>query len=384
MCPKSRTHIFEKIANDADLPEAMRTSAKARLEAEKEAIKVIKANAGLEGKLAPSTGNGEFKFRIYSMGNWMPDKTVKYEGKDEPYPGEPHPPPGILVQDSAGFVVRDEDGNVMQDVAREKCVTGLRATYDLYKQLGRKSLDDNGGEIVASIHLPSIDIGAYWWVDQMFFGDGGVTGRGELMPGVAPSDDLTTWLCAYDLDTIGHELTHGVISKTADLTQKEIQADTLNESIADCFGMLVKMWAMKLKVEDSDWDISPGWWAESTVKAKGWTKNYCRTFRKAADHEGDPESKKMSEWKVPINDDPHTNCGIPNHAFYTAACEFGGYAWEHVGRYWYAALTDAEFKRPEKQNFKGFAELTCRHAGAISGPDAEAIVRKAWATVEVL
>ena len=36
----------------------------------------------------------------------------------------------------------------------------------------------------------------------------------------------------------------------------------------------------------------------------------------------------------------HINSGIPNFAFYVAAFNMGGYAWEKAGRIWYAVLTD--------------------------------------------
>ena len=55
---------------------------------------------------------------------------------------------------------------------------------------------------------------------------------------------LSNWLDNYDLDTIGHELTHGVVQYTAALGDTQwdnkqwvaySEAGTLNEHIADCF-----------------------------------------------------------------------------------------------------------------------------------------------------
>lgn len=123
---------------------------------------------------------------------------------------------------------------------------------------------------------------------------------------------------------------------------------------------MVKHWSNNLTVDESDWDISPGWWAGTTLTANGWTKNYCRTFRKAnpKDQEAELEPEHMGEWVE--TDDPHPNCGIPNHAFYLTALQFGGYAWKSVGQIWYEALVDPVFQKQENQDFHGFATLTCK------------------------
>jgi Zn-dependent metalloprotease len=400
MCPILPTRRYEKIASNVSLPEGIRTAATVRMDAGKSFKAAVDALKPLDGELAPSSGNDSLHYRVYSMGMFMPDDEDEDQSKDKSKdrteksedPDVPkHPAPGILVQDSNRFVATNPDGTIMADDAREKCVQGLKATYDLYKFLGRNSLDGKGSEIVASIHVGAGYGDAYWSPrqNQMFFGDGGVASRMWTYPGVAPPDDLTTWLCAYDLDTIGHELTHGVVQATANLgeeqaknSKEEMVAGTLNESIADCFGMMVKHKVQNLTVDESDWDISPNWWAESTVKAKGWTKNYCRTFRKPepSANEGAAEPKHMNEFDETTTD-PHDNCGIPNHAFYLAAIDLGGYSWEQLGLFWYAALIDPSFKEMANQTFEYFAELTCRHARVISGPKAEAIVRKAWVMV---
>ena len=41
----------------------------------------------------------------------------------------------------------------------------------------------------------------------------------------------------------------------------------------------------------------------------------------------------------------HINSGIPNRAFYLAATEIGGYAWEKAGRIWYETLRDRHLGR---------------------------------------
>lgn len=62
------------------------------------------------------------------------------------------------------------------------------------------------------------------------------------------------------------------------------------------------------------------------IRPNGCTKNFCRTFRMAAhkDQESEFEPKHMDKWAE--TDEPHPNCGIPNHAFYLAALQYGEYA----------------------------------------------------------
>ena len=78
----------------------------------------------------------------------------------------------------------------------------------------------------------------------------------------------------------------------------------------------------------------------------------------------------------------HTNSGIPNHAFYLAAANLGGSAWEGAGRIWYEALRDPRL-RPTAM-FKTFARTTLRAAqrlGYATGSDEYKAVQQAWAEV---
>jgi len=81
--------------------------------------------------------------------------------------------------------------------------------------------------------------------------------------------------------------------------------------------------------------------------------------------------------------DVHENCGIANHAFYLAALELGGYSWETIGKVWYAALVDSDFKKASNQTFRGWADLTTLHAEKILGSKGKAIVKQAWTKVGV-
>jgi Zn-dependent metalloprotease len=77
----------------------------------------------------------------------------------------------------------------------------------------------------------------------------------------------------------------------------------------------------------------------------------------------------------------HINSGIPNHAFYLAATNIGGKAWDVAGQIWYDALRDARI-RPTAR-FRTFARATIRAAQHGFGKDEVAAVRDAWQSVGV-
>jgi bacillolysin len=90
---------------------------------------------------------------------------------------------------------------------------------------GRDGFDDAGSEVVSIVHA-GLQYGNAAWVkglDFMMYGDG----DGELM------GDMTR-----GLDVAGHELTHGITSKTAKLTMMD-QAGALNEAYSDFFGKMI-------------------------------------------------------------------------------------------------------------------------------------------------
>ena len=94
--------------------------------------------------------------------------------------------------------------------------------FDYYSQRhARNSIDGQGGNIVAVVRLGAGFQNAFWTDDigGMFFGD---------------ADRY-----AGSLDVVGHEMTHGVTSKTAALVYKD-QSGALNEAMSDIFGESVE------------------------------------------------------------------------------------------------------------------------------------------------
>ena len=62
---------------------------------------------------------------------------------------------------------------------------------------------------------------------------------------------------AQSLDVLGHELAHGVIGSTAGLIYYG-QSGALNESIADCFGVMTRQYRLNQTAAQADWLIGVG------------------------------------------------------------------------------------------------------------------------------
>jgi Zn-dependent metalloprotease len=77
----------------------------------------------------------------------------------------------------------------------------------------------------------------------------------------------------------------------------------------------------------------------------------------------------------------HINSGIPNHAFYLAATNIGGKAWEKTGQIWYDALRDPRI-RPTAR-FRTFARATLQAAQHGFGKVEAEAVADAWESVGV-
>lgn len=102
----------------------------------------------------------------------------------------------------------------------------------------RNSLDGKGMPLISTVHIGSKWNNAAWNGKQMLYGDGDGTYFSSLAGG---------------MDVAGHEMTHGVITNSADLTY-ENESGAINESLADIFGCLAQMNA-RGTASEADWEI---------------------------------------------------------------------------------------------------------------------------------
>ena len=243
------------------------------------------------------------------------------------------------------------------------------STYNFYKDIfERNSIDTRGMKLDSTVHYGEDYNNAFWNGTQMVYGDG----DGEIFQRFTKS-----------IDVIGHELTHGVTQYEAAL-EYEGQPGALNESFSDVFGSLVKQYALKQKADKADWLIGAGLF---TNKIKGIA---LRSMKKPGSAYNDPTIGKdpqpghMKNYVNTSSDNGgvHINSGIPNRAFYLAAIELGGYAWERAGRIWYISLTE---RLRERSNFQKAANITYEVAGTLYGKSSheQNAVKKAWDQVGI-
>ncbi|MFF2449655.1 M4 family metallopeptidase [Neobacillus sp. NPDC058068] len=222
----------------------------------------------------------------------------------------------LYVGNSAAFIGDYDRAAVDAHYNSEK-------VYDYYlNEHGRNSLDGKGMAIKSYVHYDKNYNNAFWNGAWMTYGDG----DGEFFISLSAG-----------LDVAAHEMTHGVITHTANLVYRD-QPGALNESFADVFGALV---------DDKDWEMGEDIMAPA-AKADGVTR--LRSL-------SDPNSVKVSNaqraaygsgvypahmdefYHMPRNVDNggvHVNSSITNHAAYLIGQEIGR---KKLGQIYYRALS---------------------------------------------
>jgi Zn-dependent metalloprotease len=274
-----------------------------------------------------------------------------------------------------GTLVRAEGDSPHADVAVNEAYDGAGATYDLYYQVyGRNSIDNNGMRLDSTVHYQKGYDNAFWDGQQMVYGDGDED---------QPESERLFNRFTISLDVIGHELTHGVTQFEANLNYSS-QSGALNESMSDVFGSLVKQRLLGHTAAAADWIIGEGLFTSNvngvgirSMKAPGTAYND-PTLGK------DPQPGHMNDYVNTFEDNGgvHINSGIPNHAFYIASIEIGGFAWEKAGQIWYKTLSD---KLGATSKFQDAANLTFQTAGELFGNGSleQNAVKKGWEEVGI-
>ncbi|WP_394213889.1 M4 family metallopeptidase [Brachybacterium vulturis] len=274
-----------------------------------------------------------------------------------------------------GVLVREEGQASGGDESVDEAYDGLGATWELFdRAFSRNSLDDEGMELIATVHYGEDFQNAFWDGEQMIFGDG---------------DGVYFRSFTNAVDVIGHELTHGVVQFTAGLIYVA-QPGALHESIADSFGAMVKQRLRGQSAQDADWLIGEGLF---TDRVQGVALRSMKAPGTAYDDPvlgKDPQPASMADFAdLPHdaendNGGVHINSGIPNRAFYLAATGIGGASWEGAGPLWYQALTRPGL--PKDADFATFATATLEVAATVHGegsPQHVAVV-DAWRSVGVI
>jgi Zn-dependent metalloprotease len=227
--------------------------------------------------------------------------------------------------------------------------------------LSRNSVDNNGLDLVSSVHYQQNYDNAFWNGQQMVYGDG----------------DGTVFTEFYkSSDVIGHELTHGVTQNESGLLY-EGESGALNESISDSFGAVFNQWL-------NGWPASTpeGWLIGAGImgsQARARNKTCLRDMNDpAGDHCLSPQPASYKQFDP--TGDVHFNSGIPNKAFALFAQASGGNAWERAIKVWYSACTNR--KVSSGATFVDFAAVTIEAASAV-GSDVADQLKQAWAAVDL-
>nr|BFD88947.1 M4 family metallopeptidase [Kitasatospora sp. Xyl93] len=202
-------------------------------------------------------------------------------------------------------------------------------TYDYYKNVhGRNGIKNDGKGATVFVH-----VGTNWdnaqWSDTCFCM---MTGDG----------DGTTDPEQVDLDTMGHEMTHGVTSATANLRYSG-ESGGLNEATSDIFGTMVE-WYANNSIDTGDYLFSD----QSTPP-------WLRRFDKPS-----LDGRSADCWSSSVGKlDVHNSSGVGNHWFYLASEGSGsktingvtynsptcngstvaGVGHDKIAKIWYRALT---------------------------------------------
>ncbi|WP_232835513.1 M4 family metallopeptidase [Actinocorallia populi] len=282
-----------------------------------------------------------------------PRRVVKDAGRREELPGT---------------TVRGEGDGPTGDAAADEAYDWLGVTFRFLEDVyDHNSIDNDGMEMVSTVHYGVAYDNAFWNGEQMVYGDG---------------DGRLFLSFTGPLDVTAHELAHGVTQHTADLAYYG-QSGALNESVSDVVGAMVKQFHLGQSAEEADWLIGEGLFGPDVRGVALRSMKEPGTAYDDPELGKDPQPGHMDDYVRTHRDNGgvHINSGIPNKAFHLLAVGLGGRSWERAGQIWYDTLTSGLIY-PDT-DFSGFAAATAKLAGARYGEASteQQAVRAAWAGV---
>ena len=207
----------------------------------------------------------------------------------------------IITLDAASDndVVFSSNGN-WSDASAVSAHVNAGIAYEYFRQTyNRNSINGSGGNVLSLVNVPDPETGApmdnaFWDGQAIYYGNG---------------DSFFSPL-AGSLDVAGHEMSHGVVSNTADLIYQD-QPGALNESFADIFGAMM---------DREDWLIGEDIVLNGTA------------LRSMEDPSIGNQPAHMRDLFTGPEDNGgvHINSGIPNHAYYLFATTVGSDVAEQI------------------------------------------------------
>ncbi|MEO6692093.1 MAG: M4 family metallopeptidase, partial [Saprospiraceae bacterium] len=225
--------------------------------------------------------------------------------------------------------------------------------YEYFRQVHiRNSIDGAGGSVMSIINVNdangSMD-NAFWNGEAMFYGNG----KQAFTP------------LAKGLDVAGHEMSHGVIGSTANLSYQS-ESGAINESYADVFGAMI---------DRDDWKIG-----EDVVITSVFRSGALRDLsdphnggNSLSDNGYQPRHVNEQYNGTQDNGGVHINSGIPNYAFFTFVTEMAKSrtleAAKQIGeKVYYCALTKYLTRSSNFKDLRNAIERCCTELFS-SSPD---------------
>lgn len=176
--------------------------------------------------------------------------------------------------------------NAAQDEVATDAHWGMEMTYDyfFYKH-NRNSIDGNGFILNSYVHYDNDYSNAFWDGYRMTFGDGDGN----------PFSPLTS------LDIVGHEISHGLTTNTANLDYA-YESGAINESYSDIFGTAIEFYGKPLA---ANWLIGED--IGAAIRSMSNPNSY-----------NDPDTYQGLNWVFGSEDNGgvHTNSGVMNYWYY--------------------------------------------------------------------
>ncbi len=254
---------------------------------------------------------------------------------------------------------------------------GIAKTWDYYlSTFGRNGIANDGKGARSFVHDGTYVNAS--WSDSCFcmkYGDG----------------DATTYLPLVELDIAGHEMTHGVTSRTARL-QYRAESGGLNEATSDIMGTNVEFFAANAN------DVPDYVIGEEIFRSYNPATNFIRRMDQPS-RDGASQNCYSSKTRTV---DVHYSSGVANHFFYllsegSGAKTINGIAYnsptcnglavtgigrDAAQRIWYRALT---VYMTSTTNYAGARTATINAATDLYGASSTQVarVKSAWSAVSV-
>lgn len=233
--------------------------------------------------------------------------------------------------------------------------------------MGRNSIDNQGMNLLGTVHYGVDYDNAFWNSRQMVYGDG----------------DKVIFITFVRPTVVGHELFHGITEHTSGL-EYQGQSGALNESLSDVGGILVRQYKGRLTADKDSWLLGTG------LFAKGINARALRDMLNPGTAYDDPKIGKdrqpahMKDLYTGWSDNGgvHINSGIPNKAFATFAIAAGGYAWEAPFEVW-SETAFGKNRVGSNAQFQDFADLSVSNCSSLQPKLVDQLV-KAWDGVGII